>query len=122
LAARIAVIDHGKKIAEGTSRQLKAATGSGFLHVTLADPARLPEAEQILEKLLESAAKRSVEGALLSIRAATAEQANAAISCLLQAHIELTDFTMGQPSLDEVFFALTSELKDTDTKRSAHHE
>ena len=44
LAARIAVIDHGKKIAEGTSRELKAATGSGFLHVALADPARLEEA------------------------------------------------------------------------------
>ena len=39
LAARIAVIDHGKKIAEGTSRELKVATGSGFLHVALADPA-----------------------------------------------------------------------------------
>ena len=49
LAARIAVIDHGKKIAEGTSRELKAATGSGFLHVALADPARLDEAARLLE-------------------------------------------------------------------------
>ena len=46
LAARIAVIDHGRKIAEGTSRELKAATGSGFLHVALADPGRLDEAAQ----------------------------------------------------------------------------
>ena len=46
LAARIAVIDHGRKIAEGTSRELKAATGSGVLHVALADPARLDEAAQ----------------------------------------------------------------------------
>ena len=52
LAARIAVIDHGKKIAEGTSRELKAATGSGFLHVALADPTRLQEAEQILRQRL----------------------------------------------------------------------
>ena len=54
LAARIAVIDKGKKIAEGTSRELKAATGSGFLHVALADPARLDEAAT----LLESASRR----------------------------------------------------------------
>ena len=52
LAARIAVIDQGKKIAEGTSRELKAATGSGFLHVALADPAQLDEAARILESHL----------------------------------------------------------------------
>ena len=56
LAARIAVIDHGKKIAEGTSRELKAATGSGFLHVALADPARLDEAARLLETASRRAA------------------------------------------------------------------
>src|SRR3712207_1401031 len=39
LADRIAVINRGCKIAEGTSRELKAAIGSGFLHVVIADPA-----------------------------------------------------------------------------------
>ena len=67
LAARIAVIDHGRKIAEGTSRELKAATGSGFLHVTLSDPARLEEAAGILERRLQHAVQRSTEGAELSI-------------------------------------------------------
>ncbi len=50
LAARIAVIDHGRKIAEGTPRELKVATGSGFLHVAVADPARLDEAASLLER------------------------------------------------------------------------
>jgi ABC-2 type transport system ATP-binding protein len=107
LAARIAVIDKGKKIAEGTSRELKAATGSGFLHVALADPARLDEAAMLLEKHLKGSVQRNPEGAQLSIMAGTTHAANKAISALIAAKIELADFSMGSPSLEEVFFALT---------------
>jgi ABC-2 type transport system ATP-binding protein len=107
LAARIVVIDKGKKIAEGTSRELKAATGSGFLHVALADPARLDEAAQLLEKHLKGSVQRNPDGAQLSIMAGTTQAANKAISALIAAKIELADFSMGSPSLEEVFFALT---------------
>jgi len=109
LAARIAVIDHGKKIAEGTSRELKAATGSGFLHVALADPATLDAASALLEQRLGRAVQRSTEGAELSVLADTAREANEALAALVAAGIELSDFSMGQPSLDEVFFALTGQ-------------
>jgi daunorubicin/doxorubicin transport system ATP-binding protein len=107
LAARIAVIDHGKKIAEGTSRELKTATGAGFLHVAVMDPARLDEAARILETHLGAGVQRSVEGATLAIVARTPKDANAALGALIDAGIELADFSMGSPSLDEVFFALT---------------
>lgn len=116
LAARIAVIDRGKKIAEGTSRELKATTGSGFLHVAIADPARLDEAAGILEQRLGHKANRSTEGAELSILAGTAKDANEALAVLVGQGIELSDFSMGQPSLDEVFFALTGQ-PGTDTSR-----
>jgi len=109
LAARIAVIDHGRKIAEGTSRELKAATGSGFLHVALADPATLDAASALLEQRLGRAVQRSTEGAELSVLADTAREANEALAALVAAGIELSDFSMGQPSLDEVFFALTGQ-------------
>ena len=108
LAARIAVIDHGRKIAEGTSRELKAATGSGFLHVAVADAARLEEAALLLEKLLGATVQRSTEGATLAVVARTAKDANVALGALIDAGIELTDFSMGSPSLDEVFFSLTA--------------
>ncbi|HWL96805.1 MAG TPA: ATP-binding cassette domain-containing protein, partial [Nocardioidaceae bacterium] len=108
LAARIAVIDHGKKIAEGTSRELKAATGSGFLHIALADPAaQIEQAAAILERQLGHAVQRSTESADLCIPAGTAKAANEALAALIAGGIELSDFSLGQPSLDEVFFALT---------------
>ncbi|WP_353642361.1 ATP-binding cassette domain-containing protein [Mesorhizobium sp. WSM2239] len=109
LAARIAVIDHGRKIAEGTSRELKAATGSGFLHVAISDPARLDEAAGILERRLQHPVQRSTEGAQLSVMAGAAKAANEALAELVASGIELSDFSMGQPSLDEVFFALTGQ-------------
>jgi ABC-2 type transport system ATP-binding protein len=111
LAARIAVIDHGRKIAEGTSRELKTATGSGFLHVAVADTARLDEAARILETRLGGSVQRSVEGAQLSIVAKTARDANEALRALMDAGIELADFSLGSPSLDEVFFALTGGVR-----------
>ncbi len=116
LAARIAVIDHGRKIAEGTSRELKSAIGSGFLHVAVDDTERLDEAEAILEHALEGTAQRSAEGATLSIVAGSPKAANEAIARLLAAGIELSDFSMGSPSLDEVFFALTGQPIEEDAQ------
>jgi ABC-2 type transport system ATP-binding protein len=107
LAARIAVIDKGKKIAEGTSRELKAATGSGFLHVALADPARVDDARRLLEAHLGGKVQHSAEGVQLSVMAGTPEAASRAIAALIADKIELADFSMGSPSLEEVFFALT---------------
>lgn len=112
LAARIAVIDHGRKIAEGTSRELKAATGSRFLQVRLADPARIDEAARLIEQQLRGEVHRNAEGAALSIKANSVEQATAALSALAAADIALDGFSMAAPSLDEVFFALTGHAAE----------
>ncbi|MBX3577138.1 MAG: ATP-binding cassette domain-containing protein [Rhizobiaceae bacterium] len=118
LAARIAVIDHGKKIAEGTSRELKAATGSGFLHVSLADTARVADAAAILERQLGAKPQTSSEGAELSVMAGSAKDAQDALAALTTASIEVSDFSMGQPSLEEVFFALTGK-RETGTETAS---
>ena len=106
------MIDHGKKIAEGTSRELKAATGSGFLHLTLVDAARIEEAERLLEEITGNKAQRSSEGAVLSLMVDTPQNANRGLAALIAANIELADFSMGAPSLDEVFFALTGHITE----------
>jgi ABC-2 type transport system ATP-binding protein len=51
LADRIAVIDRGKIIAEGTSGELKSSVGSGALHVRLRNPGQRQEAERLLRTL-----------------------------------------------------------------------
>ena len=52
---------------------------------------------------------RSAEGAMLSVAARTPREANEALGALLAAGIDLADFSLGSPSLDEVFFALTGK-------------
>jgi ABC-2 type transport system ATP-binding protein len=112
LAARITVIDHGRKIAEGTSRELKSATGSGFLHVTIADPARIDAAAELLARHLGASVQRSAEGGSLSVMARSPSQANEIIARLLAEGIDIADFAMGSPSLEEVFFALTGRAAE----------
>src|SRR5687768_15042651 len=86
LADGIAVIDHGRVIAEGTPAQLKASVGSGSLHVRLLDPARRPEAGRLLTEALGSA---HIDGdpAALSAPCEQPDRAAAAVTALTAAGI-----------------------------------
>src|SRR5690606_4801026 len=52
LADRIAGIDHGRIIAEGTAPQLKASVGTGTMRMRLADPSRRAQAAAVVEQVL----------------------------------------------------------------------
>jgi ABC-2 type transport system ATP-binding protein len=106
LAEGIAVIDHGKVIAEGTPAQLKASVGSGSLHVRLLDAEQRPAAAQLLERALGTV-NLEHDPAALSASCADANRAAVAVAELARSDVRIADFTVGQPSLDEVFLALT---------------
>lgn len=124
LADRIAVIDRGKVIAEGTSGQLKASTGAGTLHVRLLDAGQRPAAAELLEQILATAIRLDPEPVALSARIAAdahgaGERGAAALAALANAGIVVTDFALGQPSLDEVFLALTGRRSPTEEEVAA---
>jgi ABC-2 type transport system ATP-binding protein len=114
LADGIAVIDHGKVIAEGTPGQLKASVGSGALHVRLLDPDQRPEAEQLLIREL-GGVRLEPDPAALTATCADADKAAEAVAALTRASVGVASFTLGQPSLDEVFLALTGHTAEDQT-------
>jgi ABC-2 type transport system ATP-binding protein len=111
LADGIAVIDHGKVIAEGTPGQLKASVGSGALHVRLLDPEQRPEAERIMSRELGTV-HLEADPAALSASCADSDRAAESIAELSRSGIRIADFSLGQPSLDEVFLALTGHTAE----------
>ncbi len=117
LADGIAVIDHGKVIAEGTPGQLKSSVGLGALQVRLLDPEQRPEAEQVLRRAFESVRLES-DPAALSAPCGDAGRAAEAVADLSRSGVAVADFSLGQPSLDEVFLALTGHSAEDEGDES----
>ena len=111
LADGIAVIDRGRVIAEGTPGQLKASVGTGALHVRLLDPARRPEAAALLERAVGSAVPEP-DPAALSAQCTDSARAALGVAELARAGIGIAHFSLDQPSLDEVFLALTGHAAE----------
>ena len=106
LADGIAVIDHGRVIAEGTPAQLKASVGSGALRVRLVDPAQRGAAEQVLRRRFDEV-QLEPDPAALSVARADADGGAQVVGELSRSGVRVAEFSLGQPSLDEVFLALT---------------
>jgi ABC-2 type transport system ATP-binding protein len=111
LAGRIAVIDHGRVIAEGTPGELKSSIGAGSIKLRLHHGDQREHARRVLS----GAGGADVEldddpvalTATLPPGLDTAEQGARALGELSREGILVDDFSLGQPSLDEVFLALT---------------
>jgi ABC-2 type transport system ATP-binding protein len=119
LADRIAVIEHGKVIAEGTSAELKASIATGVLHVTIGDASRRDAARDILAARLDAPVRLETDGRSLTAQVSDPDRAAAALAALTAAGISMSDFSLGQPSLDEVFFALTGRTAEATSNAEA---
>jgi daunorubicin resistance ABC transporter ATP-binding subunit len=120
LADRIVVIDHGRVIAGGTAAELKAQTGGARLEVTLSEPS--PTAAAALEPFAAGSVHVSHDGRRLRapVRSATG-LATTVVRALDDAGVTVDDVEVHQPSLDDVFFALTghpTEAEGEDDARS----
>ncbi len=126
LADRIAVIDRGVKVAEGTPDQLKTSVGSSTLQLRIADPANLQDAVSVLSRVLPDEPVLTPEAGGINVALADADRAAEALIALRQAEISIASVSVAKPTLDEVFLALTghdtSEPETTDTDAHDDHE
>jgi ABC-2 type transport system ATP-binding protein len=109
LAERMAVIDHGRVIAEGTSRDLKASVGSNTLRVRLGNADQRPRAIELVSRVLGDGVFPAQEPLEVTARVASPTQAAAVLTALGDAGVDVTQLAVGDPSLDEVFLALTGK-------------
>jgi ABC-2 type transport system ATP-binding protein len=112
LADRIVVVDHGRVIAEGTAAELKAQTGGARLEVTLTEAHS--GAAAALDSFTAGPVRVSRDGRRLRapVRGG-AGLATTVVRALDHAGVAVDDVQVHQPSLDDVFFALTGHPTGT---------
>lgn len=112
MAQKIGVVDKGKLIAEGTSKQLKALLGGDIVEFRLKHSNQKIAALKIAELHAKKAVKFDEE--TLTIKVPIRSGANdlmAIVQSLNDAKLSVSSLSLHQPTLDDVFLSLTSDNK-----------
>jgi ABC-2 type transport system ATP-binding protein len=106
LADTIAVIDHGRVIAEGTPERLKDRVGGEHLEVQLGDGADVERAARALASMSDG--EPALEGTVVKLAVRGRGGAIVeAVKRLSEADVDVHDLTLRRPTLDDVFLTLT---------------
>jgi ABC-2 type transport system ATP-binding protein len=108
LADNIVVIDKGQVVASDTPDQLKRSVGSSSLHLTVKDAANSANAAQIVQRVLNTKVQLARACELIAPMA-NIDRLTDVLTTLRDAGIALSRVNILQPTLDEVFFALTGK-------------
>ena len=115
LADDIAVIDHGKVIAQGTSDELKSSIGGQRIVLTLVSDEDASSATEILRTVASSEPEVSSDRRTIAVSVAHGPAAlKAVLDGVEERGIRLHDAGMQRPSLDDVFLQLTGHAATID--------
>jgi len=115
LARRIAVIDGGAVIAEGTPDQLKSSVGSEHLEVVLAEGSDVEAAIVAVKPYALDSIQPDESGQRLTVPVTAAEGLTTrVVRALDQVGVQVNDVTMQRASLDDVFLSLTGHLSSSE--------
>ncbi len=119
LAGHVVIVDHGRAIAAGTPRELKRRIGGSVIEVHARDRADLPAIADALARLDGHRPQVDAPTRRVTVQVETDRPLETALRAVRDLRLEVDDVALRQPTLDEVFLALTGRRGDATERRPA---